>query len=131
MTTPASGFRARKSVISFRSSSVNPALLAVAPNGSMERLPGTGRRHDFRPAMVGRADKGLIMTTGTFTADVRHEATREGAPPIDLVDGEAFCQLLKYLKLGIHVRLVEEVDVEEEFFDTIRNARLKRVLGML
>jgi restriction system protein len=74
---------------------------------------------DFRGAMIGRADKGLIITTGTFTAEARREATRDGAPAIDLVDGEAICQLLKELKLGVRVRLVEEVDVEEEFFSSI------------
>lgn len=43
---------------------------------------------DFRGAMVGRADKGLIITTGSFTRDADREATRDGAPPIDLIDGE-------------------------------------------
>lgn len=59
------------------------------------------------------------MTTGTFTADARREATRDGAPAIDLVDGEALCQLLKDLKLGIKVKLVEEVEVESSFFNSI------------
>ncbi len=44
---------------------------------------------DFRGAMVGRADKGLIITTGGFTRDARREATRDGATPIDLIDGPA------------------------------------------
>jgi restriction system protein len=74
---------------------------------------------DFRGAMVGRADKGLIITTGTFTADARREATRDGAPAIDLVDGEALCQLLKELKLGVRVREVEEVEIEPTFFSSI------------
>jgi restriction system protein len=74
---------------------------------------------DFRGAMVGRADKGLIITTSSFTADARREATRDGAPAIDLVDGEALCQLLKNLKLGIKVRQVEEIEVEPNFFGSI------------
>jgi restriction system protein len=74
---------------------------------------------DFRGAMVGRADKGLIITTGTFTADARREATRDGAPAIDLVDGEVLCQLLKDLKLGVRVRLVEEIEIEPTFFSSI------------
>jgi restriction system protein len=74
---------------------------------------------DFRGAMVGRADKGLIITTGTFTADARREATRDGAPAIDLVDGETICGLLKDLKLGVIVKLVEEVQVEPNFFSSI------------
>jgi restriction system protein len=60
---------------------------------------GTGVVRDFRGAMVGRADKGLIITTASFTADARKEATRDGAPAIDLVDCEGLCALLKSLKL--------------------------------
>ena len=71
---------------------------------------------DFRGAMVGRADKGLILTTGTFTPDARREATRDGAPAIDLVDGEALCDLIKQLKIGVTVRLVEEVEVDPAQF---------------
>lgn len=80
---------------------------------------GAGVVRDFRGAMQGRADKGLIITTGTFTADARKEATRDGAPAIDLVDGEALCGLLKDLKLGVKVRLVEEVEVQPDFFTSI------------
>lgn len=71
---------------------------------------------DFRGAMMGRADKGIIITTGTFSADARREATRDGAPAIDLIDGETLCSLLKDLKLGVSVKLVEQVDVEPKFF---------------
>ncbi len=74
---------------------------------------------DFRGAMVGRADKGLIMTTGRFTADARREATRDGAPAIDLVDGEDLCLLLKDLGIGVKVRMVEEVSIDEAVFQGI------------
>ena len=76
---------------------------------------------NFRGAMQGRADKGLIITTGTFTAEARKEATRDGAPAIDLIDGEAFCRLMKDLGLGIRVKevQVEEVSLDEEFFAAI------------
>lgn len=76
---------------------------------------------DFRGAMQGRADKGLIITTGTFTSDARREATRDGAPAIDLIDGEALCQLLKERRLGVQVREVrtEEVTVVGSFFAEI------------
>jgi restriction system protein len=80
---------------------------------------GSAVVRDFRGAMIGRADKGLIITTGTFTAEARKEATRDGAPTIDLVDGETLCRLLKDLKLGVTVRLVEEVGVEPGFFEGI------------
>lgn len=71
---------------------------------------------DFRGAMVGRADKGLVMTTGTFSTDARKEANRDGAPAIDLVDGETLCELLKGLKIGVSIRKVEHVLVEQQVF---------------
>lgn len=77
---------------------------------------GAGAVRDFRGAMVGRTDKGLIITTGNFTADARREATRDGAPAIDLVDGDALCELLKDRQLGVTVRMVEEVTVNEQAF---------------
>lgn len=78
-----------------------------------------GAVRDFRGAMQGRADKGLIITTGTFTPDARREATRDGAPAIDLIDGEALTDLLKSLKLGVRVEQVERMTVDEAFFDEI------------
>lgn len=71
---------------------------------------------DFRGAMVGRADKGLIIATGTFTSDARREATRDGAPAIDLIDGEMLCNLLKERGLGVSIKMVEHVDIDENFF---------------
>ncbi len=76
---------------------------------------------NFRGAMQGRADKGLIITTGTFTAEARKESTRDGAPAIDLIDGEALCDLLKALQLGVKVetRTVEDIVLDEKFFVAI------------
>lgn len=71
--------------------------------------------------MQGRADKGLIITTGTFTPDARREATRDGAPAIDLIDGEALCLLLKDLRLGVQVREVrsEEITLDHSFLEAV------------
>lgn len=80
---------------------------------------GSSVVRDFRGAMVGRADKGLIMTTGRFTSDARKEAIRDGAPAIDLVDGDDLCELLKSLKIGVKVKLVEEVEIDEAVFASI------------
>jgi restriction endonuclease Mrr len=77
---------------------------------------GASAIRDFRGAMVGRTDKGLVITTGTFTTDARKEATRDGAPAIDLVDGETLCELLKSLKIGVATRMVEHVLVEQDAF---------------
>lgn len=74
---------------------------------------------DFRGAMVGRADKGLIITTGSFTRDASSEATRDGAPPIDLIDGEQLIDKLKDLKLGVATKQVEVVEVSTEWFAAI------------
>jgi restriction system protein len=74
---------------------------------------------DFRGAMVGRTDKGLFITTGTFTAEAKKEATRDGAPAIDLIDGELLCDLLKNLKLGVTTKMVEEVSISPEWFGKI------------
>jgi restriction system protein len=62
---------------------------------------------DFRGAMAGRGDKGLLITTGSFTAEARQEATRDGVPPIDLIDGERLCELLKEQGLGVDTRVRE------------------------
>ena len=74
---------------------------------------------DFRGAMVGRADKGLLITTGTFTPSAVKEAIRDGAPPIDLVDGNELAEKLKELSLGIEKNLIETVTVDEAWFDGV------------
>lgn len=71
---------------------------------------------DFRGAMVGRADKGLFITTGTFTPAAVKEATRDGAPPIDLVDGEQLAEKLKELQLGIKTEMIEKVTLDKTWF---------------
>lgn len=82
---------------------------------------GPDKVRDFRGAMAGRGDKGLLITTGAFTREARGEATRDGAPPIDLIDGEQLCELLKKHQLGVRTeeRRVEEVEVVSSFFDEL------------
>jgi restriction system protein len=77
---------------------------------------GAGEIRDFRGAMVGRADKGLFITTGTFTPAALKEATRDGAPPIDLVDGDELADKLKEFELGLKRELVEKITVDENWF---------------
>jgi restriction system protein len=71
---------------------------------------------DFRGAMVGRTDKGLVITTGRFTAEAQKEASRDGAPPVELIDGDQLCNLLKDLKLGVKTELVEKVAIDSMFW---------------
>ena len=94
-------------------------LLAFRVFFQCKRYKGSvsaGAIRDFRGAMVGRTDKGLFITTGHFTADAKREATRDGAPQIELIDGEQLCDLLKSLKLGLRTELVEHVIVTPETF---------------
>jgi restriction system protein len=69
---------------------------------------------DFRGAMAGRADKGIIMTTGTFTSDARKEAVRDGVPPIELVEGEKLVKMFENCELGLIPR--KAFDIDEAFF---------------
>lgn len=75
----------------------------------------------FRGAMSGRGEKGLLITTGTFSPSAKAEATRDGAPPVYLIGGEELCDLLKEYGLGVAVttRVVEDVTIEPEFLKGI------------
>ncbi len=81
-----------------------------------------GQVRDFRGAMMGRADKGIILTTGGFTAEAKREAVRDGAPPIELVDGEKLVDMLEEMEMGL--RPVKAFEVDESFF-----ASFGKVLG--
>lgn len=67
---------------------------------------------DFRGAMQGRGEKGLIMTTGRFTKEGKNEAKRDGVPPIELIDGERIVELFEKYKLGLKPLTVYEIDYE-------------------
>ena len=74
---------------------------------------------DFRGAMIGRADQGLILTTGSFTREAKKEATRDGATPIDLIDGNEFAERLKELNLGVTFEMVEDVKIKSDWFKNL------------
>lgn len=82
---------------------------------------GSRAVRDFRGAMAGRGDKGLLITSGNFTPDAKQEATRDGAPPVDLIDGDRLCDLLKEYELGVKktIRQFEDVEIVPRFFDDI------------
>ena len=77
---------------------------------------GASEIRDFRGATVGRADRGMFITTGSFTKAAIEEANRDGAAPIDLVNGDQLADKLKELSLGIKTELVEKVTVEPDWF---------------
>lgn len=74
---------------------------------------------DFRGAMMGLAEKGLIITTSGFTRDARQEATRDGATAIDLIDGELLADKLKELGLGVKTKMVEAVEIDDDWFASV------------
>ena len=80
---------------------------------------GPGDIRNFRGAMQGRTDKGIFITSGRYTREARNEASRDGVPAIDLVDGEALAKLLKDLSMGVETRMVERVIIKPEFFQEI------------
>jgi len=87
-----------------------------------KRYKGTVSRAqvgDFRNAMFGRAEKGIIMTTGTFSEDAKREASRDGAPPVELIDGQKLIQLFEEKELGLKPKTVYDVDLK--FFEPFMN----------
>lgn len=77
-----------------------------------KEVVSTDKVRDFRGAMAGRADKGIIITTGRFTKDAKNEAVRDGVPPIELVDGEKLVNMFEKLEFGLIPRTVYDVDLE-------------------
>jgi restriction system protein len=83
-----------------------------------KRYKGTVSRAqvgDFRNAMLGRAEKGIILTTGTFSEDAKREASRDGAPPVELIDGQKLVQLFEERELGLKPKTIYELDMK--FFE--------------
>ena len=74
---------------------------------------------DFRGAMQGRADKGLIITTGAFTLEAKKEARRDGVPPIELVDGDTLVEMFEQHELGLIPK--RSYDIDEMFFKEYKN----------
>ncbi|MBE6445669.1 MAG: restriction endonuclease [Alphaproteobacteria bacterium] len=72
---------------------------------------------DFRGAIVGRADKGIIITTGMFSKDAKIEARRDGTLMIDLIDGIELAHKLKEYNLGVNI--IEQIEIEEDWFNHI------------
>jgi restriction system protein len=80
---------------------------------------GPSEIRDFRGSMVGRGDKGLFITTGTFSSGAVREATRDGAPPIDLIDGDALITKLMNLGLGVKKTTIECIEVDPTWFEAL------------
>ena len=95
-----------------------------------KRYKGTVSRAqvgDFRNAMIGRAEKGIIMTTGTFSSDAIKEANRDGAPQVELVDGDKLVEMFKKVELGVKPKVIYEVDLP--FFEPYLDEDKKEYYG--
>ncbi len=68
--------------------------------------------------MQGRVDKGIIITTGSFTADARREASRDGVPAIELVDGQKLLDM--FIKLELGIRPVTAYELDHSFFEEFK-----------
>ena len=82
-----------------------------------KRYKGTVSRAqvgDLRNAMIGRADKGIMITTGIFSEDAKREAVREGAPHIELIDGIQLVSMLEKEEIGLKPKTV--YDIDNDFF---------------
>jgi restriction system protein len=84
-----------------------------------KNIVGPSIVRDFRGVMMGRAEKGLIITTGGFTRDARQEASRDGATAIDFIDGELLADKLKELSLGVRTKMVEAVEIDDDWFASV------------
>ena len=105
---------------------MNPVLQALRQLGGSgstdeiyQRAAENLKLPDSVLSMVVRADKGLFITRGTFSRDAIKEATSDGAPPIDLVDGDLLADKLKQLQLGVTTTMIESVSVNESWFGDI------------
>ena len=76
-----------------------------------------GDIRDFRGSLTTDIEKGVFITTGTFTKAAREEASNAGKQQIDLIDGEEFINKLIEYRLGVKEKTIYEVD--KHFFDGV------------
>ena len=74
---------------------------------------------DFRNAMMGRAEKGIIITTSSFSNAAIREANREGATPVELVDGEKLVEMFERVELGVKKETIYKVNLSH--FEKYKN----------
>ena len=79
---------------------------------------GSPQIRDFRGAMMGRADKGIFITTGNFTIDAQREAVRDGVSPIELVDADKLIKMFENLEFGL--KSVKTYKINHDFFERFR-----------
>ena len=76
-----------------------------------------GDIRDFRGSLTTDIEKGIFITTGTFTRAAREEASNAGKQQIDLIDGTEFINKLIEYRLGVTEKTIYEVD--KAFFEKV------------
>lgn len=72
---------------------------------------------DFRGSLTTDIEKGVFITTGTFTKSAKEEASNAGKQQIDLIDGEDFSNKLAEFEIG--VKEVKDYEIDEDFYNNI------------
>lgn len=80
-------------------------------------IVGASAIRDFRGSLTTDIEKGVLITTGTFSKAAKEEASNPGKQQIDLIDGEELMN--KIAEYGIGVREVIVYEIDEDFFAKI------------
>lgn len=72
---------------------------------------------DVRGSLTTDVEKGIFITTGSFSKAAKDEATTPGKKQIDLIDGEEFISKLAEYSIG--VKEVKTYEIDEDFFAKI------------
>ena len=78
---------------------------------------GAPEIRDFRGSLTTDIEKGIMITTGTFSKAAKEEASNQGKQQIDLIDGEEF--ITKLAEFGIGVKPITTYEIDDEFFKKI------------
>jgi restriction system protein len=78
---------------------------------------GAPEIRDFRGSLDQNIEKGVLITTGSFTQDAKDEASSSGKRVIDLMDGEEL--ISKMAEYGIGLNEVKSYEIDEDFFNSL------------
>jgi restriction system protein len=67
---------------------------------------------DFRGSLSSEFDRGLFITTSTFSPSAREEAESSGKTLIELIDGENLIEKIAELEIGLKPKTEYEIDFE-------------------
>ena len=80
---------------------------------------GAPQIRDFRGSLTTNVEKGVLITTGTFSREAKAEAVSSGKKLIDLMDGEELINKLAEYNIGLNE--VKSYEIDEDFFNSLEN----------